>query len=78
MYIFARAPRSSITFRTASDRGIWRVSRDDYVFSAHWSEGDARREACLGARRFEAAGGVARVVTASGVALRHNEPQFDR
>ena len=79
MYVFARAPRLTITFRTASDRGIWRVTRGDQVFAAYWSEGDARRGTCLGARRLEAAGGCAKVVTSSGgAALRHNEPQFGR
>ena len=79
VYFFSKAPRGVTTFHAASDRGIWRVTRDGCVFAAYWSEGDARRGACLGARRAEAAGGVARVVTSSGtVALRHNEPQFGR
>lgn len=77
MYIFDRLPRSPITFRTRSDAGIWRVTRDDHVFAAYWSEGDARRGACLGARRDEATGRTARVITPSGT-LRHNEPQFGR
>lgn len=79
MYIFARAPRSTITFRTRSDSGMWRVTRDHHVLASYWSEGDARRGACLGARRLEAEGGVACVMTpSSAVALRHNEPQFGR
>lgn len=79
MYVFARAPRSATIFRTASDRGIWRVTRDGHVFAAYWSEGDARRGACLGARRLEAEGGAASVLTPDGeTALRHNEPQFGR
>lgn len=79
MYIFSRAPRSATVFCMASDRGIWRVTRDGHVHSAYWTEGDARRGACLGARRLEAEGGAARVVTpAGGMALRHNEPQFGR
>ena len=77
--VFARVPRMIATFRTASDRGVWRVTRDGAVFAAFWSEGDARRGACLGARRLEAAGGSVRVLTPGSAApLRHNEPQFGR
>lgn len=78
MYVFARAPRGATIFRTASDRGVWRVTRDGQVFAAYWSEGDANRGACLGARRSEAVGGRARVITSSGSTLSHNEPQFGR
>lgn len=79
MFVIARAPRGATIFRTASDRGIWRVTRDEHVYAAYWSEGDARRGACLGARRTVAAGGSARVLScdvASG--LNYNEPQFGR
>jgi len=77
MSIFARAPRSAITFQARSDAGIWRVTRDGCAFAAYWSEGDARRGACLGARRDEATGRAVRVITPSGT-LCHNEPQFGR
>ena len=77
MLKFLRASRS--TFRIASDRGIWRVTREGEVFAAYWSEGDARRGACLGARRLEADGGSARVVSFPGdVTLPHNQPQLGR
>jgi hypothetical protein len=74
---FLRASRS--IFRIASDKGIWRVTREGEVFAAYWSEGDARRGACLGARRHEAEGGSARVVSLPGpVTLPHNQPHFGR
>lgn len=77
MLKFLRPSRS--TFRIASDRGIWRVTCEDEPFAAYWSEGDARRGACLGARRHEADGGSARVVSFPGdVTLPHNQPQFGR
>jgi hypothetical protein len=79
MFIFSRAPRSATIFRTASQSGMWRVSRDGHFQASYWSEGDARRAACLRARQTESEGGVARVLTQpDDVRLRHNEPQFGR
>lgn len=74
---FRRVSRS--IFRIASDRGIWRVTREGEAFAAYWSEGDARRGACQGARRLEADGGSARVVSFPGeLTLPHNQPQLGR
>lgn len=79
MYIFSRALRSATLFRMVSDRGIWRVTRNGHVHAAYWSEGDARRGACLGARRTVADGGSARVLSSQVAAgLNYNEPQFGR
>lgn len=77
MLNFRRRARS--TFRIASDKGIWRVTREGEVFAAYWSEGDARRGACLGARRQEAGGGAARVVSLpDALTVPHNQPHFGR
>lgn len=79
MFLFSKALRSTTIFRTTSEGGMWRVTRDGYFLASYWSEGDARRGACLNARRTEMEGGAARVLAASGVAaLWHNEPQFGR
>lgn len=78
MTMFPRPSLSTATFRARNRAGAWQVTRNNTHHSHHVSEGDALRAACLAARQQEAGGGRARVLTAGGVALSHNEPQFDR
>ena len=79
MHLSKNSPRTTMIFRTSSANGLWRVSRDGDLLASYWSEGDARRGACLAARRAEREGWPARVLTSAGdTVIPHNEPQFGR
>jgi hypothetical protein len=67
--------RQTCTFRARRRAGVWRITRDHVFYGDFLSRDAALRSAFVGARSFEAAGGVACVLIGSAdVIVAHEAP----
>jgi hypothetical protein len=64
--LVGRGPSRDTTFQVALRGSLWAVTKNDAFYGDYFSQAQALRSACNGARAVEATGGEARVLAQPG------------